>query len=166
MRCQNEITTAIHERTEGWAAGLVPDPVGFMHELRRPDVPTAGITTVQAACECGWRSERFSVSASLGLEWDGVLFAPAHVRDRAERLWAEHIAVALYRRRVSLGYEAGSAPVLVDTLRGLERCQCGHLRNQHKDDGGCSGLTFDTLPGVTVRTSCGCRGYRFTATPA
>lgn len=73
---------------EGFIAGSVERPGGF-RELAYPvDNDEAKLTHLQAACECGWRSSRWSAEA----EW--VPFSVlAHRRDedRAHSLWEDHV---------------------------------------------------------------------------
>jgi hypothetical protein len=137
------------------------------------------LTDLQAGCECGWRSERIVVAPLYGVQWDGIVLAPSSVLDRLARLWSEHVAVAVYRRRIGLCWEDGTEPDrafiarrLIEDLEALDRCRCGHERRAHArlSDHERAERRADPRAGITEGgcsvEGCACRAFRFMPTPA
>lgn len=162
---------------EGYPVALVErdGPMRGLHfaELHSGDAAATGITTIQAACECGWRSERITLREPV--EWDGIVYGPEHVRDRAARLWHEHIALVYWRRCVAQSPHpaepegtrgrartlAALSAHLVADLEAVQLCRCGHERREHRAAGvgargGAGGAPGQ--PGGDGESGSACRG--------
>jgi hypothetical protein len=151
---------------EGYPVALLECGDGNYLEPRRDGLRFT-TNTLQAGCDCGWRSER--ICATQPVTWDaGYVDAGERERARLERLWSEHVEVMLYRRRraMMLG-SAGDERTrsvfgrqLLSALDGLDRCRCGHLRAHHRATDATACTYKDSIG------HCTCEAFRFMPSPA
>ena len=136
-------------------------------ELTDADGRVTGVHTIQAACECGWRSERLQVSTPV--EWEGIVFAPERVRDRAERLWIGHVALVSARlKRAEDAWWVDVGEQIVRTLQRVELCRCGHEFSEHNPSlQGWPRLAGSESPAPVPcdASGCLCRNFRHMPTP-